>query len=600
MTPQKKPRIKPMTPGVPSGARVRAYLAGAIVTCGLLGVAYRAWGLQVEDGQHFRQLAERQHAITVGIPAPRGDVIDSRDRPLAVSADTDSVWADPRVIRDVTDTAEKLAKLINLDAGVLESKLGGDHRFVWLARHVTPEMAKAVRDAKLAGIEVAREPRRWYPGKTIGGMVIGRSDIDGQGVDGIEMSMNALLVGRHASSRGVRDARGRAMLADGLVDAQPGATIKLTLDRTIQSIADDAVSEIVQVKKAKAGTVAVLDVATGKVLALASYPHLDPNSSDPPGPARNRAVTDSYEAGSVMKLFTVATALDAGMISPDTEFDLHGGSLMIKGRGKPITDVDHDKYLTTSGIIKRSSNVGAALIGMRLGKDALYDGLRKFGFGKRTGVELPGEQSGNLRGGRWRDVELATISYGYGITTTPLQVAAGVAAIGNHGVYHAPRIIESITDADGVELYRHKTDERRVLSDKTASQIVAMMATVFDKDPKGGTAKGVVIPGFKCAGKTGTAHKYDPETKTYAEHRYLSSFVGLAPLDHPRLAIAVLIDDASGGDYFGALVAGPVFSKVASEGLRYLGVPGEALPVVMPKVVASPEPEQESSAPEPM
>jgi len=252
----KKTRIKPMTPGVPPAARVRAYLAAAVVTCGLVGVAYRAWSLQVSDGDRFRSLAERQHAITIEIPAPRGDVLDALDRPLAISADADSVWADPRAIRDVTATAEALAKLVGIDAGVLEAKLGGDHRFVWIARHVTPEVAHAVRDAKLAGVEVAKEPRRWYPGKTIGGTVIGRADIDGHGVDGIELAMNPLLTGKRSASRGVRDARGRAMLADGIVDAEPGATVRLTLDRSIQSIADDAVANSVIANKAKSGTAA--------------------------------------------------------------------------------------------------------------------------------------------------------------------------------------------------------------------------------------------------------------------------------------------------------------------------------------------------------
>ena len=315
----------------------------------------------------------------------------------------------------------------------------------------------------------------------------------------------------------------------------------------------------------------------------------------PHEPARNRAVTDAYEAGSVMKIFSVAAALDDGTVTPDTEFDLGGGQFQVSPRLKPIRDVDHDPYLTVTGIIKRSSNVGAAKIALKLGATRLYAALRRFGFGARTGVELPGEQTGMLRNGaRWRDIELATISYGYGLTATPLQIAAALAALGNGGVYHTPRIVERVIDGDGTLLYEAQADERRVVSERTAAQMVAMMATVFEGGKQAGTAASIVVPGFRCAGKTGTARKYDPATHAYALDRYLSSFAGLAPLDHPRLAIVALVDDPSGGDYYGGKVAGPVFARVASEALRYLGVPGE--PEVCPPAPAGAQGAQGAAA----
>src|SRR5258706_4664495 len=230
--------MKPMTPGVPRAARFRAYLMGAVVTAGLVGVAMRAWALQVDEGDRYRQLADRQHAMRVAIPAPRGEVLDARGRPLAISADTDSIWANPREVRDVASTAEKLAAIVGGEAGALEAKLAGDHRFVWIDRHVAPEIAKRVRDAKLPGIEVAREPRRWYPAKQIAGSVIGRADIDGNGVDGIELSMNEVLAGRRAEIAALRDARGHQLLADGAAAADAGATVHLSLDRSIQAIAE--------------------------------------------------------------------------------------------------------------------------------------------------------------------------------------------------------------------------------------------------------------------------------------------------------------------------------------------------------------------------
>jgi cell division protein FtsI (penicillin-binding protein 3) len=617
-----KSRIKPMTPGIPHAARVRAYLAALVVIAGLSGVAWRAWALQVHEGDRYRLIAARQHALTVEIPAPRGDVIDARGRPLAVTADAESIWARPRDIRDVTDTAARIAALIGGNPAALEAKLGGDRRFLWLARHVTPELARRVRDAHLPGIEVGTEPRRWYPERSIGGTVIGRSDIDGNGVDGVELAMNAQLTGQRGEGSGLRDVRGKRMFAGGLERPQPGATVQLSLDTTIQASAEAAIGEAVRAHHARSGAVVVLEVATGRVVAMASAPSLDPNgpsvagvpaaspagpgdepsaaavldamnaasadaaaaapgAAKPHEPARNRAVTDAYEAGSVMKIFSIAAALEEGTVTPDTEFDLGGGQFQLSPKLKPIRDVDHDPYLTVAGIIKRSSNVGAAKIALRLGATRLYAALRRFGFGARTGIELPGEQTGMLRNGaRWRDIELATISYGYGLTATPLQIAAGLAALGNGGVYHEPRIVERVIDGDGTLLYDAQATERRVVSERTAAQMVAMMAAVFEGGRQAGTAASIVIPGFRCAGKTGTAHRYDPAAHAYALDHYLSSFAGLAPLDHPRLAIVALVDDPSGGDYFGAKVAGPVFARVASEALRYLGVPG--VPEVCP------------------
>jgi cell division protein FtsI (penicillin-binding protein 3) len=556
---------------VSRAARIRAYLAGLVVSAGLVGVAVRAWALQVDDGDKYRALAERQHALHVELPAPRGEIVDARGRPLAASADADSIWANPHDIRDVTATAERLAKILGVDARVLEHRLAVDKRFAWIERHVAPELAHAVADAKLPGIELAREPRRFYPARAVGGPIVGRADIDGNGLDGIELAMNDLLAGKRGAIAALRDARGRTMLADGLSDAEPGATVHLSLDRSIQAIADAALADAVIAHQAKSGVAVVVEVSTGRVLALASFPTYDPNGDAKP--TRDRAVTDTYEAGSVMKVFSIAAALDAGIVAPDTEFDLTGGRLQIAHH--TISDVDGDRYLTVSGIIKRSSNVGAAKIALRFGRERLHAALRAFGFGGKTGIELPGEQAGSLRpGSKWREIELATISYGYGLTVTPLQIAAAVAAIGNRGVYREPRIVDEVIDSDGGLLYRARGESRRVLSEKTADAMLTILASVFDKGKQAGTAASIVVPGFRCGGKTGTAYKYDPETKHYATDRYLSSFAGLAPIDHPRLAVVVMIDEPSGSDHFGAKVAGPVFATIASETLRYLGVPG--------------------------
>ena len=591
-----------MTPGIPNGARVRAYLAGFLITLGITGVAVRAYGLQVDDGDHYRELADRQHAMIVDIPAPRGEIRDAKGRPLAVSADVDSVWANPREIHDVTETAAKLSTLLNLDPAQLEAKLGTDRKFVWLARHVTREVAKSVGDAKLPGIVLAKEPRRFYPAQKVGGTVIGRSDIDNRGLDGIELAMDAALTGKHTASAAVRDARGHRMFADGLATAQPGATVQLSLDRSIQALAEKSLLDSVTANKAKSGVCIVLDVATSKIVAMASYPSYVPNTGEGlAAGARNKPVTDAFEAGSVMKVFSVAAAVDGGAVTPETVFDLSGGSFQIKGASHPIRDVHADGSLTVAGIIKRSSNVGAAKIALRFGRENLYAGLKRFGFGARTGIEMPGEQRGMMRdGANWREIELATIAFGYGLTTTPLQIATALAAIGNGGVYTTPHIVDKVLDIDGNTVFQPKTESHAIMKPETAKAMIEMLASVFDKDDKtghgGGTAKDINVPGFKCGGKTGTAHKYDPATKQYSPDKYLSSFAGLAPIDHPRLAIVVMIDEPSGGDYYGGKVAGPVFATVASESLRYLGVPGEALP----PVVAAPAAAKKKAQPAPI
>ena len=579
------------TPGVSKAARVRARTAAALVSALILGVGYKAWGLQVESSEKFREQALRQHVHTVEIPAPRGAILDARGRPLAISADAESVWADPRAVVDVAGSAERVAAALGLEVNVVEARLASRKRFAWIARHVTPEQAKAVRALKLAGIEVAHEPRRWYPERSTGGTVIGFAGLDGNGLDGLELQMDAVLTGQKARFAALRDARGKTMLDQGATDPVPGATVELTLDRSIQHIADEALMASVTANKAKSGVAVVLDVKTGGVLAMSAVPIYDPN--DPAeavrAKARNRAVTDVYEIGSVMKVFTVAAALDAGLTRGDELWDVEGGAWMAPG-GKRVTDVHHDTVLTTGGIIKRSSNIGATKVGLRLGRLRLYEALKRYGFGEKTGIDLPGEQRGRVRdGGTWRDVELVTISWGYGLTVSPIQIAAAMAAIGNGGVYNPPRIVEKVTSADGTVRYQRATEPRPIMKPSTAAAMLPMLKSVFDPSHfgkrDGGTGAGIAVPGFVPGGKSGTAHKYDSATHRYAPDRYLSSFAGLVPIANPRIAIVVVVDDPSGGDYFGGKVAGPVFGQIASESLRYLGVPGDA-PVEPPPPAA--------------
>ena len=584
------------TPGVSRAARTRARIAAALVTALLCGLGYKAYGLQIEHGARFRDQALRQHVRTVVIPAPRGAILDSRGRPLAISADAESVWADPRAVVDLAGTAAALAGALDVDVNPLEARLATGKRFAWIARHITPAQAAAVRALDLPGVEVTHEPRRWYPERTSGGPVLGFAGVDGEGLDGLELALEDQLAGERARFAALRDARGKTMMAQGADQPTPGATVELTIDRSIQHLADVALAEAVATNKAKAGTAVVVDVKTGGVLAMASVPTYDPN--DPAAAvkaaARNRAVTDAFEIGSIMKVFTVAAALDAGVIRADESFDVEGGAWMAPG--KLVRDVHHDQVLTVGGIIKRSSNVGTVKIGLRLGRVRLYEALKRFGFGAATKIELPGEQSGRVRdGNRWRDVELVTISFGYGLTVTPIQVAAALAAIGNGGIYHPPRVVERITGPDGEVVFARPTEGRPIMKPATAAALLPMLGSTFEGGKQSGTAASVQVPGFRAGGKTGTAHKLDPVTKRYSPDRYLSSFAGLVPIAAPRLAIVVVIDEPAGGAYYGGKVAGPVFGQIASGALRYLGVPGDA--PLEPAVPAAGTPARPTRAP---
>jgi cell division protein FtsI (penicillin-binding protein 3) len=557
---------------------VRARILGVagLLTLLLAAIAYRAYGLQIREADHYRLLAQRQHIATVEVPAPRGVVYDATGAELAVSADIDSVYANPREIDDLIGTAEKLGELCGLDAAELEARLASPRQFVWIERHVSAGEAAAVKAARLPGVYLTPEPRRFYPGRRLAGPVIGFAGIDGRGLDGIELTMDGELAGKRISAAAVRDASGDLMLPDVGARPRPGASVTLTLHRYLQMAAERALDRSMTLEKAHAGVVVVLDVKTGDVLALASWPSYDPNR---PGGAReqgarNRAVTDVYEIGSIMKVFTIAAALDSGAVTPDTWFDIEGGRLAV-GR-KIIRDTYHDQRLSVGGILKRSSNVGAVKIARRLGREKLHEALLRFGFGQKTGIELPGEETGLVRSpARWGEIGLATHAFGYGMSVTPLQVAAAFAAVANGGVYHPPRLVREVRGDSGKLLHSRQAESRRILSEKTARDLVPMMASVFERGKEGGTAQSLTLDGFRAGGKTGTAHKIDPATGRYGDKLYLSSFAGFAPVEDPRVAVLVLIDEPHGENHYGGKVAGPVWVEVMTATLRYLGVPTE-------------------------
>ena len=558
--------------------RIRIYIISALLWVSILGLVVVAYRVQITHGKDYVSKADLQHLRNVAISSSRGIIYDRNQSPLAVTDEVYSVIANPKAITDPIHTAKKLTTLINdLNVKRLEKRLASSRYFAWIKRHIDNKTAQNIKKEKLKGIQLIKEPRRFYPERKLAGTVLGFADRDNNGIDGIELSLDSILNSSILHHRAVRDVRGRTMLkalssVDEITHTEPSVT--LTLDRVIQFIVERALQEAIQKYEASSGSVVIINVADGSLLALASFPTYNPNnpSKDVLLGARNRTITDTYETGSVMKVFTLASALEAGVVTPDTRINVHNGRFRVSTT--IIRDVYKNKSLTIGGILKRSSNVGSVKVAQQLGAQPLYESLVAFGFGKKTGIRLPGERHGKLKPFKtWSTLDLASISFGYGITTTVLQLASAISVIGAKGILHTPHIIQSMTNHDGIIEIPKRKPSRSIVSEKTASQMLTMLHSVFDKGKQGGTAQNISIKGYDAGGKTGTSFKVDPDTKQYDHKRYLASFIGLAPIQNPLIAIAILIDEPKGKFHSGSTVAGPVFKRIVEETLRYLNAP---------------------------
>jgi cell division protein FtsI (penicillin-binding protein 3) len=566
--------------------RFRFYLVGGLLTALFAGLGWKAFALQLREGARLTEMARTQHQRDVSIPPPRGTIRDAQGAELAVSVDVDSAFANPPDVVDVAGTAQLLAKALRMDVRDVEARLASPRQFEWLKRRLTPEEAVKVKALDLPGVGLAREPRRFYPGRSLAATLLGGAGLDGNGLDGLELSLETELAGKQQKVPVLKDRRGRVVL--GLESSNPesvaGATVTLTIDRFIQFSAERALAEGVEKNDAKAGIVVVLDARTAEVLAMASYPTFDANLTRKSPDARNRAVVDAYEPGSIMKVFSYSSAIEAGVARPDMMIDVEGGKIQIGNR--TIADTHKGEHvISLTQAFAQSSNVAAVKLARRMGREVLSERLLAFGFGQKSGIELPGERRGTLHDvKKWGDAELSTIAYGYGMTATPLQIAAALVPIANGGTWYPPHVVSSIIGADGVARPREARPEpRRALSEQTAAHVRKMMIAVMED---GGTGDAIKVPGFRVAGKTGTAYKHDPERHGYSRDRYLSSFLGFAPADDPRIVILVMMDEPRGGEHYGGKVAGPVFGRLAGETLQYLGVPSDA-PVVASTPIAA-------------
>jgi cell division protein FtsI (penicillin-binding protein 3) len=482
----------------------------------------------------------------------------------------DSCYAEPRRIKDVDGTAGVLAPILGIPKKELVSKLSIDKSFTWIDRWLAPEVAIRVRNMKLPGIGFAPESKRFYPNSEIAAHVIGFTGRDPNGLEGIELKYDSTIMGNTGYMITERDALGRNIAIKNTVikKSSPGKSIVLTLDKSIQFITEKELAKAVTDSKAKSGMALVMESETGKILAMANYPTFNPNAYSRYSLAqlRNHVVTDSFEPGSTFKVFTIASAIESGTIKAADVYNCENGVYQVAGR--TIHDDHPHSRLNVSEIIKYSSNIGAAKIGFKMGGEKLSSYLRNFGFGGRTGIDLPGESPGNLKR-QWYGIDLATISFGQGVSLSAIQLTTALSAIANGGNLMRPYLVEQILDDNGTVVQKFEPQVvRRVISPETSQIVTRMMETVT---VDGGTGTKAALDGFRVAGKTGTAQKVDPVTRAYSPTRRIGSFVGFVPSDKPKLTIVVIIDEPQGIKY-GGVVAAPAFRGIAQNSLAYLKI----------------------------
>jgi cell division protein FtsI (penicillin-binding protein 3) len=578
---------------------------------GLGGIVATAHRVQVEDGKSWRETAESQRQRRLHIEPKRGTIYDRNGTALAVSVEVPSISADVVEMLRGIEGAEaqgavikaasaRIAQVLALDPGETLAKLSSRRRFIWLKRRVSAEEAAAIRELgdpkrqKLAirGLALEGEGRRYYPGRELLGPVLGFVAPDGMGKDGLELALDEDLRGRVEEVKGLRDRSGRLIFSQGTTDEQAlaGRDVHLTIDEGIQHVAERELDSAMRTYETKGGSMVVVDPNTGEILAIASTPGYNPNdySDSDVDARRDRAITDRFEPGSVVKVFTIAAALAQGTLKPTEQVFCEHGTYQL-ATNVTIHDTHQNDWLTPTQVLARSSNIGALKIALNLGEPALYSAFRRFGFGEPTGLPLTGEAAGVLRpkGRPWFEVETANASFGQGISVTTVQLAMAMGAIANGGRLLEPVLVRRLTDGRGNVVREGTPRVRREAVPAATARLVAEMLTAVVED--GGTGVEAAMPGFRVAGKTATAQKADPATGKYSPDKYTASFVGFVPAERPRLVIAVVLDEPMIGRYGGDL-AGPVFRRVAEASLRYLGVPSSATPPKVAKVTRSGDP----------
>jgi cell division protein FtsI (penicillin-binding protein 3) len=566
------------------GNRLRLGVAKVFFLVLFVVAAGRAFQLQVLQGEKLKRLGERQHLKEWIVLPKRGAVMDRAGEPLALSLEAQSVYARPHRIHDSASVSKSLAKILNLDIVEVKQKLTSDKPFVWIKRQIGPQEAEQIQALSADGVGMFYEPHRYYPQGQLAGQVIGFVGRDSEGLEGLELHYNGYIRGETGSSVIERDALGRRVLVQGVEGLQipPGGDIHLTLDTSIQHLAEKELESTISKYRAKAGVAIVVDPLTGEVLALANYPSFDPNnfSRQSSQQKRNRAVADSFEPGSTFKTILAAAALEEGVVGRDDLFYCEMGKYPYAG--KVIHDTHPYGWLPFSKILQVSSNIGFTKVAEKLKRERYFKYIEKFGFGQITGIDVPGEVSGLLRKPEsWSAIALATHAFGQGISATPMQMAMAYAAIANGGFLMRPYLVRRVVGPKGEVLLENQPHVvRRVVSEKTSRLLASMLKEVTNE---GGTGVMAKVEGFEVAGKTGTAQKADLTNGGYAAAKRVGSFVGFVPADAPKLVALVLVDEPEVNVY-GGVVAAPVFRNIARGALRQLAVAPQEPDLVPPAV----------------
>ncbi len=572
------------------GIHIRIRFFGVLFILAFLTIAGRAYYLQVVQAPELQSRADQQRQRVIKLAPQRGSIFDSRGDSLAVSLAAESLYADPALIKNPRQVAGQLGKLLKSSKKELFRLLSSKKRFVWLQRKLDPEIAQDVRNLKIYGLQFVTERKRYYPQASIAAHVLGFTGLDPKGLEGIELEYDQPLQGASGRLVSLHDARGRGLAsADQLVQGGvAGHNLFLTLDRSLQYVAEKELAKVVRETGAVGGTIVMIEPASGRILALASQPDYNPNMAGRHHAAerRNRAVCDMYEPGSTFKPFLLAAVLEEGLVRPGKKIYCEKGRYSVGG--KIIRDHKKFKLLSLKETLKFSSNIGFAKLGKALEREKYYSYIRNFGFGERTGLDLPGEAEGILRSpSRWFEIDLAAISFGQGLSVTPVQMAVAMAAIANGGLLMEPYLVEKITTADG-QLVEKRLPQvrRRVISEKTARQVREMMVSVTEP---GGTGTRAALSGYRVAGKTGTAQKVDMVTGGYSPDKRVSSFIGFVPADNPALVLAITVDEPKGKAY-GGLIAAPVFARIAGQSLSHLNILPKGTVVALTKEQLAVEP----------
>jgi cell division protein FtsI (penicillin-binding protein 3) len=550
----------------------RSKLVVGAIALAFCGLAARAAYIQVVANDFFQHQGEVRFARTLELPANRGRILDRNGLILASSVPAPSIWAIPEDVEIDKDQLQRLAKLLEMPVTELGKKFADeDKTFVWVKRQVDESVARQITALNIKGIYQRKEYKREYPEGESAVHVIGFTNVEDKGQEGVELTFNKDLSGRNGSRRVIKDRMGRAV--EDVGDQIPpidGRDLQLSIDSKVQFFAYQKLRDAVLENKAKAGSVVVLDVVTGEVLALANYPSYSPakRANLTGAQLRNRALTDTFEPGSTMKPFVIALALEKGLVKPETVIQTAPGRITVGGA--TISDAHPHGALTVNEVIQKSSNVGTVKMAMQMQPHEMWEMFSQVGFGQKPQVPFPGVVSGRLRAFKtWRPIEQATMSYGYGLSSSLFQLARAYSVFAREGELAPVTLLKSTQPAPGV----------RVMDVNHAQQVLHMLHLVTGP---GGTAPKAQTMGYSVGGKTGTAHKQ--EGKGYADKKYRGFFVGIAPIDNPRIVVAVMIDEPSNGKYFGGDVAAPVFSETVQQTLRMLGVQPDM--AVRPQIVA--------------